>query len=150
MNQIRCNLKNMKIPFAVVDNNPMVIASLEKQGIACFYGDAGDRNFLSEIGLENAKLVVSTIPDEYTNLSIRDVLKKSKSDAAFIATAEQARIAYDLSNENVYYVIIPHHLGGDFAARMIEKYGTNKERYKEAGYRQFRRMRKGKDSSTFI
>lgn len=143
-------LKKMNMPIAVIDNNPKVIANLERNGIACLYGDAGDKNFLSEIGLENAKMVISTIPDEYTNLSISEILKHIKSNAVFIATAEQSRIAYDLYKENTDYVIVPHHLGGDFAARMIEKYGIQKERYREAGYRQFRKMKKDKDSSTFI
>jgi Kef-type K+ transport system membrane component KefB/Trk K+ transport system NAD-binding subunit len=142
-------LKKLKIPFAVVDYNPKVILSLGKQRINCIYGDASDKDFLDEIELSNVKVIISTIPDEYSNLVLKERLETLKSDAAFIATAEQPRSAIDLYKQGVDYVIIPHHLGGDYAAHMIKEFHTNKNKYKEAGKKHIKELNIAKKKSFF-
>lgn len=143
------SLKKMNANVIVVDYNPKVILSLNKENIEAVYGDASDVNFLSEIGLDKAKLVISTIPQEEANLAIKQILKESKSEAAFIATAEQPRTALDLYKNGIDYVIVPHHLGGDYASALIEKFGTSKKTYEKIGRKHFSDLRKGKDNSAF-
>ena len=106
---------------------------LSKQGIDCIYGDAGDQGFLADIKLGRAKLIISTLPEEEANLSIKKMLKEIGSKAIFVATAEQPRTALDLYNEDIDYVIVPHHLGGDYISNIIEEFGTNKEKYEALG-----------------
>ncbi len=142
-------LKEMKVPFVVIDYNPKTILTLGKQGINCIYGDASDKEFLNEIELSKVKVVVSTIPDEYSNLAIRENLDRIKSDAVFIATSEQPTHALDLYSQGVDYVIIPHHLGGDYAAHMIRRFGTAKKDYKEAGKKHRKDLNEAKNSVLF-
>ena len=123
------NLKSLNRNILVVDYNPKVVLSLQKKKIESVYGDAGNKNFLNDLPLEKAKLIISTIPEESSNLLIKEVLKENKSQATFIATSEQPRQAIDLYNAGIDYVLIPHHLGGDFAAQMIKDFGLNKEKY---------------------
>ena len=92
---------------------------------------------------------MSTIPDEESNLTILEVLKEKKSKAAFIATAEQPRIALDLYKAGADYVIIPHHLGGEYSSRLIEDFGVNKEKYKKIGKEHFKELNKARDNSSF-
>ncbi len=143
------SIKKMKVSFVVVDHNPKVIISLTKQGIDSLYGDASDDDFLNEIGLEKAKLVISTIPDMESNLAIQEVLKKENSKAVFIATTEQPRIAFDLYKEGVDYVIVPHHLGGDYIANVISRFKLNKKEYKKIGRKHSKELRKKRNNSTF-
>jgi Kef-type K+ transport system membrane component KefB len=142
-------IKNMKLSVVVIDYNPKVILNLSEKKIDCIYGDAGDKEFLREIGLDKAKIVISTIPDENANISIAEVLKELKSDTAFIATAEQPRQALDLYENDIDYVIVPHHLGGDFVAELIEQFGKNKSKYKELGKEHKKTLSRGKESSSF-
>ncbi len=142
-------LKEMKIPFAVVDYNPKVIFSLGKQGINCVYGDASDKEFLDEIEFGKAKIIISTIPDEYSNLIIKERIKELKSDAVFMATCEQPRSAIDLYKEGIDYVIVPHHLGGDYAAHMIKQFKTDKKKYREAGKKHIKELNTAKKNSYF-
>jgi len=142
-------LKKTSDNFAVVDYNPRVVNSLAAEGIECIYGDAGNKNLLNEINFENTKIVISTIPDEESNLTILEVLKEKKSKAAFIATAEQPRVALDLYESGADYVIIPHHLGGDYSSKFIEDFGINKEKYKNIGKEHFRELEKAKNHSSF-
>ena len=142
-------LKETKLSFAVVDHNPNVILSLGKEGINCIYGDASDKGFLSELELENVRLAISTVPDENTNLSIRERLNETGSKAIFIATAEQPRRAFELYEKGVDYVIVPHHLGGEYASEMIKSFCLNAAKYRDAGRKHLKELLKAKKSSRF-
>ena len=143
------SLKNLKVKFVVVDYNPKVILSLARQGIECIYGDAGNKEFLKEIQLYKAKIVISTIPDVESSLIIKEALKESRSGAIFIATTEQPLSALDLYKKGVDYVILPHHLGGDYAAHMIKNFHTNGKKYKEAGKKHRHELTRSKNNSDF-
>jgi len=142
-------LKKTSDSFAIVDYNPRVINSLVAEGVECIYGDAGNKNLLNEIDFKDTKIVLSTIPDEASNLSILEVLKEKKSKAAFIATAEQPRVALDLYEAGADYVIIPHHLGGEYSSKLIEDFGINKDKYKKIGKEHFKELDKAKNNSSF-
>ncbi|MEI6732095.1 MAG: cation:proton antiporter [archaeon] len=142
-------LKGMKVSCLVVDYNPKVVLALEKEGIPAIYGDASDTALLDEIGLGKAKLVISTVPDEISNLSIREALDNLRSKAVFIATAEQPREAVELYQKGADYVIIPHHLGGDYASAMIKQFGIDKEKYRDKGKIHFKELRKAKNKSSY-
>jgi len=142
-------LKSMNKKFVVIDYNPKTILALLKEKTNAIYGDAGDKNFLSELPLRKAKLVISTIPEEYSNLMIKDMIKETGSEATFIATSEQPRNALDLYKEGIDYVLIPHHLGGEYAAHLIAKHKLNKEDYKKIGIEHKKQLEKGKNNSAF-
>lgn len=144
------SLKQIKAPLLVVDYNPKVILSLEKEKINCIYGDACDKESLNEIGIENAKLIVSTIPDEESNLTIRGFLRQKNSKAIFIATAEQPRQAIELYEKGIDYVIVPHHLGGDLFSTIIKAFKTEKSKYHELGKQHYSELKKAKNDSSFI
>ncbi len=144
------NVKKTNKSFAVIDYNPNVIADLARKGIPCFYGDASNMHFLSEIGLEKTKLIISTIPDENTNLNICEILREYSPKTAFIATAEHAKIAVNLYKAGIDYVIIPHHLGGEYASNLIAHFGLNKRRYKIMGKEHKKHLESGKRGSTFF
>ncbi len=142
-------LKRTNASVVVVDYNPKVIYALTKKGIDCIYGDSGNEEFLSELGIENASIVISTIPDTSVNMSIRDVLTRLKSKATFIATSEQPRTAIDLYEHGIDYVIVPHHLGGDYIASMIDRFKLDKAQYKAAGKDHVRGLTKSKNGSSY-
>jgi Kef-type K+ transport system membrane component KefB/Trk K+ transport system NAD-binding subunit len=143
------SIKELKEKYAVVDYNPKVILALSSKKINCIYGDAGDRNFLSEIPIEKAKLIISTIPDKEVNFVIKEMLREKGGSAVFIATAEQPRIAIDLYEEGVDYVLIPHHLGGEYAAELLKKYKTDKKKYAERGRQHLKELNKARNNSSF-
>ena len=144
------SIKKMKVPFLVVDHNPKVVLALGKEGLNCLYGDAGDKDFLEEIGLDNAKLVISTVPEENINLTILEKLEEIKSKSTFIGTADQPRSALDLYNKGADYVILPHHLGGKYVSEMMEDLKIDKIKYKNKGREHKKELKRAKDNSTFI
>lgn len=142
-------IKSLGESFLVVDYNPKVVVALNKQKINAIYGDASNKNFLYDIPLGKAKIIISTVPEEASNLTILEVLEESKSDAVFISTAEQPRQALDLYEAGVDYVLIPHHLGGKYASDLIKKNKTNKEFYKKIGKEHIKELNHAKKSSNF-
>jgi Kef-type K+ transport system membrane component KefB len=142
-------LKQIKAKVLVVDYNPKVILSLEKQGVDYIYGDAADKNFLAELRLGKAKLIISTVNDESANIAIKEILKEVESKATFIATAEQPRAAMDLYDIGADYVIIPHHLGGDYVSHLIDKFGNNYNKFKDLGKSHMKELIKAREESSF-
>lgn len=142
-------LKKLKLKFLVVDYNPKVILALCKESTKCVYGDASDLEFLNEINLKDAKLIISTIPDENSNFSILEKLKAEDSSAIFIPTSEHSRDAIDLYEKGADFVIVPQHLGGNYAAEMIEKFFLDKKKYQIEGQKHFKEMLEGKKNSLY-
>jgi hypothetical protein len=142
-------LKDSKMSFIVVDYNPKVILSLRREGINCIYGDASEEYFISELGLEKAKLIISTIPDESSNLRIKEKLASLGSKAVFIATAEQPRSALDLYQNGADYVIVPHHLGGDYISEIIKKHCLDPQFYKQLGRKHFKNLKNARNKSNY-
>src|SRR5581483_977350 len=66
--------KSLKKPFVVIDYEPEVIDLLDQQHTNSVYGDAADIELLEEVGLDRAKLIVSTISDHETNLFLTMLL----------------------------------------------------------------------------
>jgi len=143
-------VKKQGLSCIVIDYNPKVILSLSNAGQDCVYGDSADRELLEETGVAKAKMIISTIPDEEINLSIKRWLKEGDSQVPFIATAEQPRAALDLYREGVDYVVIPHHLGGDFVAHLIEKHSISKTKYKQIGKEHHKELLKAKNNSSYM
>jgi voltage-gated potassium channel Kch len=48
----------------VIDFNPQVISELERRGVMCIYGDVAHVDTLRHAHVEDAKLIISTIPDD--------------------------------------------------------------------------------------
>ncbi len=122
-------LKNMGMRFLVVDFDPAVIAELQRKKIKARYGDAHDNEFLDELNFEKTKLIISTLPDFETNLLILNKAKKANPDAVVLNiahTIDQANILY---RDGSSYVILPHYLGGNYAAMLLEKIGNQPKKF---------------------
>ncbi len=117
--------------YLVVDFNPSVIKDLRKLGINAIYGDVDDSDFLEDLGISKALVVVSTIPEIETNSLILNILKRNNSKAISILTARQIADAMDLYKTGANYVILPHFLGGEYTSRLIKNAKDNKAVYEK-------------------
>ena len=118
--------------FLVVDYNPEVVRDLKLEGINAVYGDVEDSEFLEDLEIFKAKVIVSTVPEKETNSLILDVLKRNKSKAITILTGRQIQDAFDLYASGANYVILPHFLGGEYTADLILKAKSNLKVYDKA------------------
>lgn len=123
------SLKEVGDRFLVIDHDPERIENLTRQGIPVAYGDAGDIDFLESIDMSAVQLAISTVPEGETNALIHRLVKSANPEAIVLVVAHRITDALTRYEEGVDYVILPHFLGGQYAAELILKYKTDRERY---------------------
>ncbi|MFA6463684.1 MAG: cation:proton antiporter [Candidatus Paceibacterota bacterium] len=119
--------KSIGAKYFAVDFNPSAITRLQNEGIPFKYGDADDVEFLKEINISDAKLIVSTIPDFETNLLLTKTYRSENQSGIVISMSHDVSQAKKLYLAGATYVVMPHYLGANQASKMIEKYGFDVE-----------------------
>jgi Kef-type K+ transport system membrane component KefB len=109
--------------YVVVDFDPTTIKLLEEKGIPHKYGDAEDPEFLQEIELGGARLVVSTVPDFKANLLLVKTYRTVNPKGIIMVLSHDIEHAKELYLAGATYVLMPHYLGAHHASDMIVKYG---------------------------
>jgi len=125
------SLKQSNKKYLVVDFNPDTIASLNKIGVPCFYGDVDDTDLLNDLYLEKVQLVISTVPEYETNAVLLDIIRKVNEKAIVIVRAHSISDALELYKKGANYVLTPHFLGGEYVSRMIIDLKTDEKKYEE-------------------
>lgn len=140
---------NLKKRYLIIDFNPERVKKLCSRGISCIYGDISNTEFLEDIRVDKAKLIVSTVPEIETNLMLLHKIKEKNKDIIIITTARQISDAFELYKAGADYVILPHFLGGEYTAKLIEKAKDNKKEYEIEKQKQIKdlkeRMKEGQE-----
>ncbi len=123
------SLKKTEHSSLIIDFNPETITQLKKMGARCLYGDAEDTDLLEELKLGKIKMAISTIPELETNLVLTEKIREVNEDAVIIAVSHNIEDAFRLYEAGATYVLMPHFLGGERAADMIEKLGVDISKY---------------------
>jgi Kef-type K+ transport system membrane component KefB len=113
----------------VVDYNPEVIDILERRKVHYIYGDASDLELLDEIGIERAKIIVSSISDFDTNKFLITQLEARNTRAVIIARADSAEEATQLYALGASYVTVPHYVGAEKLSSFLKRHGFKKEEF---------------------
>ncbi len=123
--------KSMDKPYVVIDYDPEAIDLLEHEHAHYMYGDATDIEFLQEIDLSQAKLVVSVVTDHPTNLFlVRQVIEANPS-AVIICHSDSATEASELYDVGASYVMMPHYLGSEKISSFVKRSGLKKAEFKK-------------------
>jgi Kef-type K+ transport system membrane component KefB len=120
------SLQQKRRTFLVVDFDPQVIMQLEAKQIPVRYGDASDDDFLDTLCFERAKLVISTIPDFETNALLLERYRKLNPKGIIILIAQHLPEAQQLYRGGASYVMMPHHMGGNYISMLVGKYGADR------------------------
>ncbi len=123
--------QSLRKRYVVVDYDPEVIDTLERQKVNYIYGDATDIELLEEIGLEFTKLVVSTVTDYEANAFLVKLLDGINPRAVVICHAESAVEASQLYALGASYVMVPHYIGSEKISAFIKRAGLNKSEFKK-------------------
>ncbi len=117
--------------YLIVDFNPEIIKALSSRKINYIYGDIEDVEFLQELRLRNAKMIISTIPDFEINMLLIETVRQINPNAIIIVRAHQIDDALELYKKGASYVLTPHFLGGEYVAKMVKELKTNQKEYRE-------------------
>ncbi|ABF41773.1 transporter, CPA2 family (2.A.37) [Candidatus Koribacter versatilis Ellin345] len=130
-----------KDEIAIIDFNPEAKAELDRRGLHVIYGDISHRDVLHHAGVEEAKLVISTIPDSLlkgtSNLKLLRMIRGLAPEADVIVTAEFFSHARELYAAGATFVFIPRlmsavDLAGAVFAIMADQGEQLRERAQEA------------------
>lgn len=111
--------------FLVIDHDPDAISDLEKRRITHAYGDAGDPDFLEELKISRASLIVSTAPELETNLILISWAKRNGRNPLVVVVTHRVASALRLYEAGADYVILPHFLGGSYAASLVGRFSKS-------------------------
>lgn len=120
--------------YVVIDYDPAMVETLERLHVPHMYGDATDIEFLRDIGLKHAKLIVSTITHFSTNEQLARYVKRANPHAVIICHADDHNEAEELYRLGVSYVTLPHYIGSERINQFIRKNGTSRKAFDD--YRQ--------------
>jgi len=121
--------RKLKKSFSVVDYDPEVIESLEKNNVHYLYGDMTDLELLDEAGISNVKLVVSVVTDFQTNKFLLRTLDMMNPKCTLICSADGITEAAELYEMGAGYVMLPHYIGSEKIGSFIKKNGYSKSEF---------------------
>jgi Kef-type K+ transport system membrane component KefB len=108
---------DMKRRILAIDFNPETLERLQADGVACVYGDVSHPETLRMAGIEQASVVVSSVPDSYlrgiTNLMLLRLVRSLAPRAPVVVTADTLAAAQALYAEGAHYVLIPPALSAE-------------------------------------
>jgi len=128
------SFKNSGKQFLVIDYNPELVKQLSIQGLDVMFGDASNLDFLESIDMSKVNLVISTIPDAHANILIEKTVHTLHPKAMIMVVSHKIDEALDHYENGIDYVILPHFLGGHYAAQLVAK--IHDEPHKRASIRQ--------------
>ncbi|MDW7773472.1 MAG: cation:proton antiporter [Desulfobulbaceae bacterium] len=110
-------LKELKVPFVLVEINYQMIMSSKKSGYPVIFGDMCQPIVLTAADIQQAKLLLITPPsivDAHATVRQAELLNPG---LPIVARAEGVEQAKDLYNEGVYMVVLPQMEAGLEIAR---------------------------------
>jgi len=122
-------MKKMKLKTMIIDFNPEIIKELNRKCVSCKYGDIGDPDVLENIDFKNLKMIVSTVPDFESNLSLVKKIRRHNKKTVIISVAHKIVEAMNLYKTGADYVILPHFIGSEYTSHLIKSLRIRKKSY---------------------
>jgi len=113
-------------PIIAIDNNPETIHKLIKQNFNAIYGSADNDEIWEKVSLQNAGLLIITIPNIIPTMHLVDLAKKINPNIVIFARAHYYQDAAKLYQQGVDYVVIPEILASNTFIKQIAKYFEEK------------------------
>ena len=111
----------------VVDFNLEVLKELKSMGIAGMFGDISSLDTLKHAHIENAEMILSTIPDMLlkgtNNYSLVKTCRALAPNATIVATADTKDQVEKLKIAGANEVLLPYSLAGEYLAGFLLKAG---------------------------
>ena len=105
-------LGRLQIPRLVVEADPIRIEKLRQVGVPVLYGHAGSSEILEHAGLDRARALIVTLPDDASVLAVIATARQIAPDLHTVARASTWDGAQRLKIEGVRDVVRPELEGG--------------------------------------
>jgi len=126
-------LEQRETNLLVVDFDPAVVERLKSDGIPVLFGDISDPDIQEQAGMFAARLVISTVTDPADTTSLLTELKRKRTRAKVLVTAQDLHEAKEFYRLGADYVLLPHFVSGEHIADIVTdaKFSDRIKRLKE-------------------
>jgi len=125
------SLTDLKTKFAVIDFDPGVVKSLQKNKTPFYFGDVADVEFLESVPIINTKMIVMTIPAVDDQINLIKFVHKVNPSVLIIANAYRFKDSQDLYENGANFVMMPHYLGGHWMGKILHNKKFSKKTLQE-------------------
>jgi Kef-type K+ transport system membrane component KefB len=112
--------KNKKDKIVAVDYNPEAVSKFREKGYRIIFGDIIEHEVMDQANIENARVVVSTIPNLEDNVVILQTIKRNHPEVEVIVSAEHKEYRKILEEHGADMVIAPFTLAGQMLSRLVQ------------------------------
>jgi len=112
-----------KVPFVVIEKNTHHLDQWFRDHESLIYvnGDATDDEILAKAGINKAKALITTLPEDADNVFIVLSARSLNSNIQIISRASQHGSAPKLKKAGANHVIMPDRIGGAHMATLVSK-----------------------------
>jgi monovalent cation:H+ antiporter-2, CPA2 family len=129
----------LKVPRLVIEADPARLTKLSELGVPVLFGDAGNSEILEHAGLDRARALVITVPEDVAALTIATTVHHIAPNLRIVARASSWDAARRLAQAGVGQVVRPELEGGveivrrtlldlDLPAREVQRYAETLRR----------------------
>ncbi len=111
-NLICRELTQEKVPFVVIDDDPMVIQKVVEDGFVYYKGDATEDKSLIDTGIKRARGIVCVLPMDAQNLYVILTAKELNPSIYILSRAEEEASEHRLLRAGADRVMSPYTIGG--------------------------------------
>lgn len=99
-------------PFVIIESDEAMIPDGQNNGLIFIQGDASADDTLEHAGIERARAIVSTIPDDAENVYLSLTARQINPSLFIISRADSELAKKKLVRAGANKVVCPHELGG--------------------------------------
>ncbi|HIE16658.1 MAG TPA: sodium:proton exchanger [Dehalococcoidia bacterium] len=127
------SLRNLAIPYLIIEMDPERISELHREGEPCIYGDASNVHVLSLAGLDKASVLVITFPDPLATVTTAKTALKMNPKLQIIARVHRRREIELLDSLGVSGLVSPEYEASfEFVRHTLAGIGWNKAKIQQA------------------
>jgi voltage-gated potassium channel len=110
--QVAGEFRRREEPFVIIENDAAMIPENPEDGYIFIVGSAAEDEILDQAGIDRARAIVSTIPDDAENVYLSLTARQMNPKLFIIARADTELAKKKLVRAGANKVVCPHELGG--------------------------------------
>ncbi|MEA2031804.1 MAG: potassium channel protein [candidate division Zixibacteria bacterium] len=110
--QVAAEFKRQHVTFVIIEIDDKSIEDIQNEGLLYIKGTATDDDVLRNAGIDSARTLISTLPDEAQNVYLTLTARYMNADLNIIARADYEDGEKKLIRAGANRVVSPHVLGG--------------------------------------
>ena len=134
-------LKEMNINFAVVDFDTMAVKKLKDRGIPYFFGDLTEVEFLEELPIREAKMIISTLPKAEDQIMLIKYVREVNDKALMLANLSHKGYLEEMYDAGADYILMPHLQAGMWMAEILKNNSWSRQTFKKLTNMQKRELK---------